>query len=265
MKKIDEIWPLVLGSTILLVLVGLFFLMMLYIFNKRQVRFKVEKKLIESQHQETLLKSQLEIQEQTLQNISEEIHDNIIQLLSLSKLNMNAILQTDSADAKTTARETKNILSKAIYDLRSLSHHLNGTYILQKGLYNSILSAFNSFGTHILLQTSVTLTGEEFPIGGNREIVLFRIFQEALNNSMKHAKAKAFSVELKYEAETFIMQLLDNGKGFDVSTAKNGIGLQNIKKRAALINAKFELQSQPSEGTHIRLTLNKNDGKPRFD
>lgn len=226
------------------------------------MKFKIEKRLMEAQHKEILLKSQLEIQEQTLQNISAEIHDNIIQLLSLSKLKMNSILHSTDNATMETAAETKEILSKAIHDLRSLSHHLNGEYIMNKGLQQSILSTLHSIGNHISLKTGFTMIGEEYNLGGNREIVLFRIFQEALNNSLKHSKASEFTVELIYNPEEFKMQLFDNGTGFNTSNSTNGIGLKNIKNRAALINAKFELISQPTQGTLISLTIKKNDGKP---
>lgn len=252
--------PLVLGSTVILILVGMFFLLMLYIFNKRQVKFKVEKKLMEVQHQETLLKTQLEIQEQTLQNISAEIHDNIIQLLSLSKLKMNSILQEPDEPAAGMAGETKEILSQAISDLRSLSHHMNGDYIMNKGLQQSILSTFQQMGTHKNLKTSLSQLGEEYLLGGDREIILFRIFQEALNNSLKHSGATAISVELNYGLNKFFMQIFDNGNGFNSHESNEGIGLKNIKNRASLMKAGFELRSSPAEGTLIRITIPRTNG-----
>lgn len=262
MQKTNEIWPMIIGSASVLIIAGLFVLLMLYIFNKRQLRFKLEKKLMEVQHQQMLLRSQLEIQEQTLENISAEIHDNIIQLLSLSKLNMNSILQMENTSAIETARETKEILSEAINSLRTLSHHLNGNFIMSKGLYQSILSAFQAIKGNASFRATVSITGTEYDLGGKREIVLFRIFQEAMQNCMKHAGATNFSVALNYTPRALIMQISDDGNGFDITQAEKGIGLQNIKTRAALINAKFELQSHPGKGTHIRLIINKNDGKP---
>jgi len=238
--------------------IGMFLLLMLRTFNKRQLRFKLERQLSEAKHEETLLKSQLEIQEQTMRTISEEIHDNVIQLLSLSKLKMNSILLGKEESVTEVVTQTKQILSDAIQYLRSLSHNMNGEFILSKGLHQSIQSIFNSLGNSAGIRFSVSQTGEAYDLGGNREIVLFRIFQEALNNCLKHSNASAFSVELTYQPDAFAMKLSDNGKGFDINNpAMKGVGLKNIENRTKLINVGFEMYSLPMGGTSILLTAHR--------
>lgn len=255
----EPIFNIVIFGIAIFMLIGIFLLVMLYIFNKRQVQFKLERKLLEARHQETLLKSQLEIQEETLNNISAEIHDNIIQLLSLSKLKMNSILDLASGEIKETADQTKELLSSAISDLRTLSHHLNGDYIMQEGLQPAIRSTFSSLGNSTSLKTSFSQRGEAWDLGGKREIVIFRIFQEVLNNCIKHSGASNFSVELVYDPDEFIIELVDDGKGFNaISPETKGIGLKNIENRASLINARYQLHTTPMKGTRIRITIQKN-------
>jgi signal transduction histidine kinase len=109
--------------------------------------------------------------------------------------------------------------------------------------------------------TEITLKGEPYTLGYEREIILFRIFQEFLTNSIKHSEAKNLLVQLDYGHENFSLVLLDDGKGFDFEKAvthkllDSGAGLRNIRRRCELINALCHFETAPGQGTKIRIEL----------
>ena len=99
---------------------------------------KQEKQQLQSQFQQTLLQSQLEIQEQTLQNISQEIHDNIGQVLSLAKLNIGTIDIYQPEKAQVKIHDSYELMGKAIQDLRNLARSMNSSYVMEMGLLRAI-------------------------------------------------------------------------------------------------------------------------------
>ena len=248
--EISEIKPLLIALTCLFLLLGLFVYSFFLVYRKNQNKSQSQ---IENLNQE-LLRTQLEIQEQTLKTISEEIHDNIGQVLSLAKLNLNTLDNT--ADKK--IQETKNLVSKAINDLRNLSRSLHGDRIAALGLQQSITDELQLLQNSGQFVTHLKESGNVFKLEKQKEMVLFRIVQEALNNTVKHSKAKNITVQLDYQTDFFLLSISDDGTGFntdELNAAENGIGLLSMKNRAALIGGIFSLHSSSDTGTTISVQI----------
>ena len=113
---------------------AVFIIFFIFLFNKRKNELINDKILMKTQFDQELLQTQIEIQEQTLKTISQEIHDNIGQILSLAKLNLNTFEGAESANNQIKINDTKNLVSKAINDLRDLSRSLHGDKIAELGL-----------------------------------------------------------------------------------------------------------------------------------
>ncbi|MEO6541648.1 MAG: sensor histidine kinase, partial [Ferruginibacter sp.] len=193
-------------------------------------------------------------QEQTLKTISEEIHDNVGQVLSLAKLNLN----TFESNPEKKLIDTKHLISKAINDLRDLSRSMHGDRIAELGLHQSLvdeLQILQNSGSEF--ETHFKISGEKYKLPQQHEMVLFRIVQEALNNAIKHAKAKNINLHLFYTPESFTLTVRDDGKGFDASVTQNkkGIGLKSMQNRARLIGATCIFQSSFNNGTSITIEL----------
>jgi signal transduction histidine kinase len=249
-----EIMIAVVAATIMFVLLGLFIFNFIFFYRKKQVAHKNEKNLITTQFQQELLRTQLEIQEQTLKNISQEIHDNIGQTLSLAKLNLNTIdLQKQNAQEKILS--SKDLVSKAIQDLRNLSRSLNTDSVLSSGLLKAIeteLAIINHVGS---FKTAFQTKGQTIRIDSKKELILFRIVQEAINNIIKHSAANSILVNLDFTNEHLKIEISDNGKGFEaIPDSAEGQGLRNMKSRAELIGGNFNVASN-SNGTTITVTL----------
>jgi two-component system, NarL family, sensor kinase len=255
--KID-IYFLVFSSIILFFA---FIFSLIYFFNyyrKKQRKNFLEKEALTVKFNQELLNTRLEIQEQTMKNISQEIHDNIGQVLSLAKLNLATtdVSKTETAQAKVDA--SKNLVAKAIQDLRDLSKSLNTDYVKDMGLPRSIEYELEIIKKAGSFETSFELTGNVYKISSQKELILFRIVQELLNNIIKHARAKVISVTLSYEPHFFTMNVADDGDGFDMDDlqpAKAGIGLKNMQNRAQLLGAEFAVTSSVGKGTAAKIKL----------
>jgi two-component system, NarL family, sensor kinase len=232
------------------------------IYQRRQRRNSREKQLLQSQHTQAILQTQLEIQEQTLATISQEIHDNIGQVLSLAKLNLNTLLIQPAGKPKLDS--TVQLVSKAISDLRDLSRSMHGDRIAELGLHESIANELKIIQNTRQFATGMQTTGSMYRLEQQQEMVLFRMVQEALHNAIKHSHAATISVHIDYQPDTLTLAVSDDGKGFApeaLQAAQKGIGLKSMQNRAVLIGASFSIASPASGGTLITIALSNNTGK----
>ncbi len=245
-------------GTIVFILLGGFIMSLMLLYNKRKQKYQQEKKLMQSQFSQALLQTQLEIQEQTLRTISQEIHDNVGQVLSLAKLNLNTLDIEGGVNKEEKIESSIQLVGKAINDLRDLSRSLNGDKIADLGLQDAIENELKIIQNTGQFFTELIITGEPYKLLPQNEMVLFRIVQESLNNTIKHSKAKNIKVSINYLPQHLKMQVKDDGAGFDadlLEASQTGIGLHNMKNRAALIGAFFSIQSAPNEGTTVFIEL----------
>lgn len=262
--QITEAGYYLIGATIFFIAIFFgFFVFYRNVMRKRNEMFLSEEKL-KADFQQTLLQTQLEIQEQTLKNISQEIHDNIGQALTLAKLNLNTMPPTDTAVQEKIAT-TKELVSKAIVDLRDLSRSLNTDYIADMGLQRAIEYELNLISKSSAIQTILQTTGEPFRMNQQKELILFRIVQEVLNNTLKHAGAQSIKASMQFGQNELVLSLTDDGKGFDANAAKDtsgqrGLGLRSMQNRAKLIGAAFSMESIPGTGTFVQIRLNREAG-----
>ncbi len=250
----------VIAAAAIFTILGVLIISIIVRIQKNNHKYFFEKAEIDAEHKQQLLQTQIEIQEQTLKTISQEIHDNIGQVLSLAKLNLNTFENIESTLNQTKINDTKKLVSKAINDLRDLSRSLHGDKIAELGLQASIENELKILENTGQFKTNLNLAGYAYKLEPQKEMVLFRIVQEALNNSIKHAKAKNIHVTLDYGISIFKLCIKDDGVGFDINTltaTKTGIGLKSMQNRAALIGATFNIESLTQQGTSITITLEK--------
>ena len=261
MEKISQEVILVTVSSIFLVFVALGIISLVLTYQKRKLTYFKEKEVMKSIFQQTLLQAQLEIQEQTLKNISQEIHDNIGQALSLAKLNLNTMPPTNDEALQQKILNSKELISKAIVDLRDLSRSLDTDYVQEMGLQRAIeyeLEMIKKTGT---IETSMIVEGSLFRLEKQKELILFRIVQETFNNIIKHAGAKSIKVNINYAASAFTLVINDDGKGVNLQPLNEGennnfgLGIRNMHSRAKLIGADFKMSSIIDGGTEVKIIL----------
>jgi two-component system, NarL family, sensor kinase len=239
--------------TVFLLLVGFIVLFIRYYYRKQLANAR-EKQTMAATFQEELLQSQIEIQEQTLRNISEEIHDNIGQTLSLAKLQLNTINVDERSVEKLTG--SKALVSRAIQDLRQLSKNIHTESVLGSGLVKAIAGQLELIERTGICKTELTVSGTPSNINPQVELILFRIVQEALNNSLKHSAAFSINVLIKSIENQLYISVSDNGKGFDPrKNGNSGSGLRNMRNRTKLIGGELNITSG-TPGTTITVTIN---------
>jgi signal transduction histidine kinase len=254
----DDIRFIVVTSALLFAVVIGFIVYFVVLYRNRQLKNKQEQDEREAAYRQELLKTQVEIQEQTLEHISKEIHDNITQVLSFVKLSLGTVGNTLEESKKNKIYESRELVAQTITDLRDLSKSLSFEHIAQIGLPKTIEKEVEKINKSGLVEVTLLTEGQIYSLGEQRELVLFRILQEGINNALKHAGAKHFKICLQYQPGLFNLTLEDDGSGFspDLLNNKSGSGLRNMQNRAALIGGNATINSAPGAGCRINVTLN---------
>jgi signal transduction histidine kinase len=245
-------------AIILLLAIAIIMLLLAVYYTNTKKRLIREKEILKATYEQTILKTQLEIQEQTFHNVSQEIHDNIGQVLSFVKLNLSTVAGLTESEKDDKITESKDLVAQAIGDLRDLSKSLSFDHISSNGFIETIKTEVQRINKSKLVKIIFNLDGNYYSLGEQRELVLFRIMQESVNNALKHSGAKYLTVNLQYSTDLFTLTVLDDGSGFDHKEAmsRNGSGLKNIKNRASLIGAEYKINSVVGRGSEIKVTLN---------
>jgi len=235
-----------------------FIIYFVILYRNRQIKHKQEQQQLQASFRQELLKAKIEMQEQTLTHVSREIHDNITQVLSFVKLDLAMINTIDEAQKQVKINESRELVAQAISDLRDLSKSLSFEHITRLGLVKTIEIEVARLNKSGIVKAELSVAGEVIPLGEQRELVLFRIFQESVNNMLKYASAKHFSIGLRYYPELFNLTLDDDGDGFapELVHKGDGSGLKNMENRASLVGAIFKINSEPGKGCNIKVTLN---------
>lgn len=188
---------------------------------------------MESTFKEQLLQSQMEVQEATLSTLSKDLHDNIGQLLSTTKM-LIGITERELATPSDTLHTANETLGKAITELRSLSKSMNKEWLEQFDVKENLLAEANRINFTNTVKLHLTLP-EKIWMKADEQVILFRILQEGIQNAIKHADASNISVKLDYQNEHLVITVNDNGKGFEIKEVNKGLGINNIEQRTKIL------------------------------
>jgi two-component system NarL family sensor kinase len=258
----QEIYILILmGVALALLLVG-FIVTILFLYQRRQHRQEKQLARVKEEYEQEVLRSQLEIQESTFKTIAQELHDNIGQVLSVVKLSLSILPLAKDHEAYESVQNSRQMLNKVIADMADLTKSLHTDRITQIGLPEAIRFDLESLRRTGLLEIGFSVSGEERFFEEQKGIFLFRMFQEMLNNILKHSKANKINVEVIYSTDNkFVLKVEDNGVGFDLEkkqtsiSSSSGLGLKSMRNRAHLIGAQIDIHSEPGKGTTIQVEL----------
>jgi two-component system, NarL family, sensor kinase len=265
MNRDKDIALVFFATAITLAFLIIFVSALLVVYKNRQARYTAWAKEAEAKFSREILLAQLEIREQTLKNISEELHDNMGQVLSLVVLNLSAIEFADTVSDEVRLHNSIDLVQKVVAGLRDLSGTMDAGSMLRAGLPEVMRQELVLLEKTGKFRTVFQCTGLENRFDSSRETIIYRIFQEGMTNVIKHARATELSVSIQFFPEEVRLYIADNGIGFDqtavISNAqqKSGSGLANMRKRAALVGGTLVVKSGPSQGTTILLTIPMDD------
>ncbi|MGC5746190.1 sensor histidine kinase [Chryseobacterium sp. NFX27] len=252
---------------ITIILFNIFFVLfvaavMVYIrkYKQRKREYMNEIEIKNEIHKREILATQLEIQQATMQQIGRELHDNIGQKLTLVSLYTQQLLYENRVpEVSERIDQISQIINQSLQDLRSLSKTLTDDNINQKEIVTLIQEEVDNTNTFKRCHVSFEHNFKQLDLGFVHKNVLLRIIQEFIQNSIKHANCKNIFIKLNTSEEIlWELNLRDDGIGFDsTEITSNGIGLTNMKNRAAIIGADFSLESQKNTGTTLNIILKK--------
>ena len=240
------------------IIISLLFISLVVVFCAVLIRLYIKKisehTQAEIQFQKTLTASILETQEQLLQSISQDLHDDAGQQLTVINFQLEN-LKLDNKE-NTQLEIVSSSVMQLSHSLRKISHSLNPNWLENIGLIKAISNECERINEQkrISIYTKIDNSSNR-KLNKDVEIVVFRIFQESINNILKHAKASKIEILIETEQKLFIT-IKDNGQGFDVDNQKvsDSIGLKNCINRAQLINFDYEISSKINEGTIVVLS-----------
>lgn len=251
----------VIGIIIAFIFIGLilFFCVILI-----RLYFNKIKKYTELLHQKDLdfqkgiTQTVIETQEQVLNNISQDLHDDAGQQLTYINFQIENI-KLDSPELQKTLEPLSQSVTNLSQSIRSISHALNGQLLLQQDVIKAIAAEIKRLQKNTKIDIVYSFEAIEVKkFDDNEKIIIYRIFQECINNVFKHAKASKMSILITTSPD-FKMIIEDNGKGFDFADKKSklSLGLLNMINRANSINYVLAVESQIGSGTKITLSENK--------
>jgi signal transduction histidine kinase len=199
-----------------------------------------------------------------------DLHDGVIQSIYAVGLHLEDCsdrMPANAQDVKGDVEQAIDDLNKVIKDIRSYIFDLRPTLSGVHDLPEALDQLVEHFRVNTLATTNLSIDSPlEAPGGEAEAMALFHVAQEALNNVSKHSKATAVSVSLRSANGALVLEVVDNGIGFDVpaSAVTRGAhhGMRNMRDRAHSVGATLEYESVPGEGTALRMTL-RSQGKDK--
>ncbi|HKB45570.1 MAG TPA: ATP-binding protein [Chitinophagaceae bacterium] len=210
----------------------------------------------EMQIHKQLIQASIDRHEKERQEIGKELHDNINQHLATNRLYLEMARDKVTGESFEIINVVHQGLSNIIKELRQLSQSLVPTALGDIGLIESIQEICNSLKrTHAFSINFFHRHFNEEQLPDDLKLMFFRIIQEQINNILRHADADMIQIRLQSDAEYTMLSIADNGKGFDSSNYKKGLGLINIINRVGLFNGEVEINASPGKGCTIAVSI----------
>ena len=200
----------------------------------------------------------IEAQETERQRIARELHDEIGQVLTAVRINLQtAKTARDAAEAARHIEDSIRVTDEALRQIRDLSLDLRPPHLDDFGLATALRWFIDRFSQRTGIVTEFEATDNEQRLATETETACFRIAQEALTNVARHAKAKRVSVRLNRNGNQLSLIVKDDGVGFDVNALKDStpvaLGLRGMKERASAVRGRIEIDSADGKGTQVRV------------
>ncbi len=214
---------------------------------------------LETQQQLTATEAVLKGEEQERTRLAKDLHDGLGGMLSGIKYSFNTmkgnlILTPENAQA---FERSMDMLDSSIKEMRRVAHNMMPEALVKFGLDTALKDFCNDINQSGALAVTYQSIGLDDTINQTTAITIYRIVQELINNTMKHAAAKAAIVQVTKSGTQLSVTVEDDGKGFDTDILKgsNGIGWMNIQNRVEFLKGKLDVNSEPGKGTSVLIEL----------
>lgn len=222
---------------------------------RKLLEMQLDKERMEKQ--QAITDAVITAEENERQEIGRELHDNIQQILVTSRLFLSMVKPSDiTAAGYAYMEQTNDLILSAIDEIRNLSHSMITPFIEKTSLTEAIEKIILNTTSASDIKISMELIRlDEEKLSEKLRLTIYRIIQEQINNVLKYAKASAVRLIIVQDQDELVVTIQDNGIGFDSSTKPTGIGLMNIKTRAALFNGEVTIRSSPGQGFDLSVVM----------
>jgi signal transduction histidine kinase/Tfp pilus assembly protein PilF len=237
-----------------------FAIFMAVYFRQRAARVKLiaDQKIRRLEEEKKMMAAKLlvEGQEEERKRIATELHDGLGVLLSATKMQFS-IIKAKSPENKELIEKATRMLEQATGDVRKISHNMMPGLLTKLGFYEAVEDLFETVDDTSDLNAVCTITGNQDRLAANKEIMLYRIVQEMVNNSLKYAHAENIELQVMVNPGVLDMIYYDDGKGFDIQEKLDteSFGLRSIQSRVNFLNGKIDLFTKPGEGVKYTLQI----------
>lgn len=246
----------IVGTFGMIILAGaVFFFFITY--QKRLLKKELEINKIKTDQQEEILRNTILAQEKERKRIAQDLHDEVGAMLSVVKLNVSRFERKSGNDTvKELANETKVYLEDVITQVRRISRALMPPSLEKLGLDYAVAEFVNWANKSGQIEVDYWKSGEPVRLNSKKELAVFRITQELVNNAIKHAEASKILIKARYAPDTLAISVSDDGIGFELDQmTKTGLGLKNLESRTQILDARIKINSTPGKGTTAILLI----------
>lgn len=198
-----------------------------------------------------------DVQEQTKKSIARDLHDEIGTRLATLKLYTVQLVQhmPETSDVRAIKANMFGLINDTISDVRTLLRKLDPRTLEQHGYIAAVEELFGRINATESVQMSLNVIQAPARLPKNTSLMLYRITQELVNNSLKHANAEQIILVLKAQDQVLYLDYTDNGQGFDYDRSGRGLGIGNIETRVSVLEGKITWQTGPGKGTRALIEI----------
>lgn len=223
-------------------------------FQKRLHQQQLDQEKLKREHQQSLLTTSVEIQEEERKRIAQDLHDELGAVLSITKMQLAHYEKLENKPPQ-TLRKISNNLDTALKSTRRISHQLMPLQLENLGLKKALRSLINQLENTGEIKATTSINLNENDISWPLQLDLYRICSELLNNTLKYASASELKIEIKQIERWIYCSYLDNGKGILNGEHSAGLGLSSIAKRVALHQGTFDYGNKNQHGFFAEISL----------
>jgi hypothetical protein len=226
--------------------------------RNRRLKHNNEVLEMKSNFEKELMKTQVEVAENTLNDIARDLHDDVGQMLTFSIIQLNNFSISSDEGLNKKLSEVKDSVQNTLQSVRSISKTLSNDYLTSFGIFESLKRLFERINKQEAIRAELRFPESILFRSKSNELFSFRIIQELINNTLKHAGATELHLKVHEEIASIKIQYSDNGTGIpkdklNAGEMRKGLGFTNIYKRAELMKGRIQIESETGQGFHFIL------------
>lgn len=216
---------------------------------------EVEKEV--EQNRVTILRSAIDGQDGERRRLSRELHDSVGQALIAIKLTLESSTDRSDSQMRATVDVAKKMVDETIDEVRRVSNALLPAALDEFGIISALRARCEEMARIAGMKITFHSEGNLDHLDKKSKTYLYRIAQEGINNAIKHSHAECLLVNLQRDAQKVELIITDDGKGFTFvpDDTKLHQGIQNIRERVSILNGSFKIESQPQQGTRLKISI----------